>query len=95
MPSISNNAVTVATSATLLCDGTPRRRNLTLTNNGSVSVYLGGAGVSSTAFFRVLPAGETVEFIRGDNRDDPLPEAKWYGITASSTASVSVGEIIA
>lgn len=95
MPSIVTNAVTVATSATLLCDGTPRRRNLTLTNNGDVAVYLGGSGVSSTAFFRVLPAGESVEFIRGDNQDDPIPEAKWYGRTASSTASVSVGEIVA
>jgi len=95
MPSILNNAVTVSTTATLLCDGSPRRRNLTLTNNGSVTVYLGPVGVSSTAFFRALPAGETVEFTRGDGSDDPLPEAKWYGRTASSTASVSVGEILA
>lgn len=95
MPSVVSNAVTVTTTATLLCDGSPRRRNLTLTNNGSVTVYLGPAGVSSTAFFRALPAGENVEFTRGNEGDDPLPEAKWYGRAASSTASVSVGEVLA
>lgn len=35
MPSILNNAVTVSTSATLLCDGSPRRTWLVLTNDGS------------------------------------------------------------
>lgn len=34
MPSILDNAVTVASTATLLCDGSPRRRNLTVSNNG-------------------------------------------------------------
>lgn len=95
VPSIQTSAVTVTTSATLLCDGVSRRRNLTLTNNGAVSVYLGGGAVTSTAFFRVLSPGDTMEFTRGDGGDDPLPEAKWYGVAASSSASVSVGEIIA
>lgn len=34
MPSILNNAVTVSTAATLLCDWHPRRTWLTLTKNG-------------------------------------------------------------
>lgn len=95
MPSIVDESVTVTTAATLLCDGHARRRNLTFTNNGSVSVYLGSSGVTASAFFRVLPAGETVEFTRGDGGDDPLPEAKWYGITSSGSAAVAVGEILA
>lgn len=91
MPSILNNAVTVSTSATLLCDGQPRRTWLVLSNNGSVTVYLGNASVSSTAFLIALPAGESIQVTNGDG-NDKAPENKWYGVTASSTASVSVGE---
>ena len=93
MPDFGMNAVSVGTTATLLCDGKSTRRNLTLTNNGSVSVFLGGATVSSTAFFRELAPGEALEFTRGSDLDDPAPTSKWFGRTASSTASVSVGEI--
>lgn len=91
MPSILNNAVTVSTSATLLCDGQPRRTWLVFTNNGSVTVYLGNASVSSSAFLYPLAAGETLQVTNGDGQDK-APENKWYGRTASSTASVSVGE---
>ena len=91
MPSIQNNAVTVSTTATELCDGHPRRTWLVLTNNGSVTVYLGNASVSSTAFLISLPAGETIQITNGDG-NDKAPENNWYGRTASSTASVSVGE---
>lgn len=95
MPAIVDTAVTASTTATKLCDGSPRRRNLTLTNNGAVTVYLGSSDVSTTAFFRPLAAGATDEFTRGPGGDDPLPEAAWYGIVASGTASVSVGEVLA
>ncbi len=91
MPSILNNTVTVSTTATLLCDGSPRRTWLVLTNTGSVTVYLGNANVSSTAFLIALPAGESIQVTNGDGLDK-APENKWYGRTASSTASVSVGE---
>ena len=93
MPTLLNNAVTVSTSATLLADGSPRRAWLSVTNNGSVTVYLGNAAVSSTAFVWALPAGETIQFTA--EAGDKLPENQWYGRTASSTASVAVGESIA
>lgn len=93
MPSLQNNAVTVSSTATLLVDGSPRRAWLALTNNGSVTVYLGNSSVSSTAFVWALPAGETVQFTA--EAGDKLPENKWYGRTASSTASVAVGESVA
>lgn len=35
MPSILNNTVTVSTTATLLCEGSPRRTWLVLTSNGA------------------------------------------------------------
>lgn len=35
MPTLQNNAVTVSTTATLLCEGGPRLTWLVLSNNGS------------------------------------------------------------
>jgi hypothetical protein len=90
MPSLQNNAVTVSSTATLLVDGSPRRSWLSVRNNGAVDVYLGNASVSSTAFAWVLAPGEVVQFTAEGG--DKLPENKWYGRTASSTASVAVGE---
>jgi hypothetical protein len=90
MPSLVNNAVTVSSTATLLVDGSPRRSWLSVRNNGVVDVYLGNASVSSTAFSWLLAPGEVVQFTT--EAGDKLPENKWYGRTASSTASVSVGE---
>lgn len=89
---IENSAVTVSTSVTQLALNTSRRTLITFTNNGSVTVFLGGDDVSSTAFFWPLTAGETIQFT--SEGGDRSPQMKWYGCTASSTASVSVGEII-
>lgn len=89
---IENNAVTVSTSVTQLALNTSRRTLLTFTNNGSVTVFLGGSAVTSTSFLWPLAAGETVQFT--SDGGDVSPQMKWYGITASSTASVSVGEVI-
>jgi hypothetical protein len=90
MPTLSNNAVTTSTTAIILCDGNPNRAWLAMTNGGAVTVYLGNASVSSTAFVWALAPGETVQFTAEGG--DKLPQNKWYGRTASSTASVSVGE---
>ena len=73
-----------------MCDGNPNRGWMSFTNGGSVTVYLGSASVSSTAFVWALVAGETVQFT--SEGGDKLPQNKWYGCTASSTATVSVGE---
>lgn len=89
---LQNNAVTVSSTATLLCDGHPNRTLVTFTNNGAVTVYLGGSAVTSSAFVYALPAGEWVQFTMEDG--DAAPKMRWYGITASSTASVSVGEVL-
>jgi len=89
---ITHAAVTVSTTATQLCIPQGRRTLITFTNNGAVTVFLGGPGVTTTAFLWPLPAGETVQFT-GEG-GDISPRMKWYGITASSTASVSVGEVI-
>lgn len=95
MPSVIANEVTASTTATMLCDGQTRRRNLTFTNNGAVTVYIGPSDVTTSAFFRALEAGDVLEFTRGAGGEDPSAENRWYGITASSTASVAVGEVLA
>ena len=89
---IQNSAVSVSSSVTELCGGQPNRTLVTFTNNGAVTVYLGGSTVSSSAFVFALPAGEWVQFTREDG--DHAPMMRWYGVTASSTASVAVGEVL-
>lgn len=89
---IVNTAVTASTTAVQLATNSSRRTLITFANNGSVTVYLGGSDVSSTAFLWPLAAGETVQFT-GEG-GDISPQMMWYGRTASSTASVSVGEVI-
>lgn len=90
---IQNAAVTVSTTATQLCDGSPNRTLVAFTNNGSVTVFLGASDVSSSAFLYPLPAGEWVQFT--NENGDHAPGARWYAVTASSTASVAVGEVLA
>lgn len=90
---IQNAALTASTTATELCGGSPNRTFLSFTNNGSVTVYLGASDVSSSAFVYPLPAGEWVQFT--SENGDHAPGARWYGVTASSTASVAVGEVLA
>ena len=89
---LQNTAVACSTAVVELCGGQPNRTLLTFTNNGSVTVYLGGSTVSSSAFVYALPAGEWVQFTQDDG--DAAPRMQWYGVTASSTASVSVGEVL-
>lgn len=88
---MTNTAVSVSTSATQLVDGQPNRTLLVLTNTGAVTVYLGTSAVSTSSFIYALAAGEFVQFTGEDG--DVAPQGKWYGVTPSSTASVSVGEI--
>lgn len=88
---MANTSVSVSTSAVELVDGSPNRTLLSFTNNGAVTVYLGTSSVSSSQFIYPLAAGEWVQFT-ADN-GDVAPQGNWWGVTGSSTASVSVGEI--
>lgn len=88
--SLTAAAVTVSTSATELCEGNPRRTLVTFTNNGAVTVYVGGSDVSASAFLFVLPAGGELQV--SNEFGDQAPMENWWGVAASSSASVSVGE---
>lgn len=68
---VSQSRVTVGTSVTLI--GSPetdgdRRSSVIIRNRGSVSIFIGGSGVTSTNGFQ-LDAGEsiTAEFIASDS----------------------------
>jgi len=80
----SNTAISVTTAATSIIAANTARKGLIITNNGTVPVYLGIAGVT-TANGIPLPAGASLT-------DDVTTDA-WYGIVASGTADVRVVEI--
>lgn len=91
MSRMANTAVTVTATATQIVDGSPNRTLLVLTNNGVETVFLGAASVSTSAFIYPLESGDTVQWTSEDG--DVAPEGKWFGVTASGSVSVSVGEI--
>lgn len=86
---MENTGVTVSTTATRLCAEIPNRTWVNLTNDGAVTVYVGNAAVSSTAYVLKLAAGESIQLAEAD---DLLPQVELYGCVTSGTASVSVGE---
>lgn len=79
--------VTVVSTAggTLVAAARAGRRSVTVTNNGTIAVSLGGSGVTTSTGV-VLPGvvGASVTFLFSGNL---------YGIAASATDSVSVAEL--
>jgi hypothetical protein len=85
---INHALVTVGTSATLLtvaASGGGKDGSTILVQNpsGGVSVYLGGAGVTSSSYGYILAANSNISIEL--NQDEAL-----YGVVASSTQSVAV-----
>lgn len=80
------NQVTVGTTATALDQSTAGARSILIRNRGSVAVYVGPAGVTTSTGFQ-LDAGESL------TADFPTYGGGLYGITASSTARVDVLEV--
>jgi hypothetical protein len=85
---INHAIVSVGTTATLLtvaASGGGKDGSTILVQNptGGVSVYLGGAGVTSSAYGYILAAGSNISIEL--NQDEAL-----YGVVASSTQSVAV-----
>lgn len=81
--SISGASVSVAATATLIAAANVNRRSLLIRNVGSVDVYLGPSGVT-TSNGQKLAAGETLE--------DSATVAAWYGIVATGTCEVRTTE---
>lgn len=90
---MKNASVSVTTTATRLVDGNPNRTLLSVTNVGVDTVYMGASDVSSTAFVIPLDPDENVQlFFDGVDRS---AVARWFGVSASGTVLVSVGEVVA
>lgn len=93
MSNTPSSTVSVGTSATQLTTTDPRRKVVYLTNDGSVTVYVGDANVTTTAYLFKIAAGEEVQVTPGIY-EDPLPAYPLFGRVASGTASVSVGQVL-
>lgn len=79
MAALTAEATTVTTTATLIDTSLATGREAALLrNNGAVTVYLGGSGVTTSTGFP-LAAGESLTLPRG---------ASVYGIVASGTCNV-------
>lgn len=84
---VNSRAVSVATTATRLdtSDVTPSSQGLSVYNAGAATVYLGGAGVTTSTGYPVA-AGEHLSADLGQS--DAL-----YGIVAADTVAVRVLEV--
>ena len=81
-------SVTVTTTPKDLLAGAPDisgyqdvARSVLLTNEGDVTVFIGGPAVTSTNYGYTLPAAGVISF---DLKNDDVP----YGVVASGTAIV-------
>ena len=80
-PTISQ--IGVSNSATLIKASNTSRRSLMIRNHGTVSVYLGGSGVTISTGM-ILNQYDALTFDKNT--------AAWYGITSSGTSTVSFVE---
>lgn len=78
-------AVSVGTSATALVAQKMTRRGLRFTNDGTVDVYIGGAGVTvAGGAVKIAPGRTWIE-------NDAAPAA-WYGVASIAAQSVRIQE---
>jgi len=77
------SAVTVATTATLLAPANGDRVSIAIINNGGVTLYVGGSGVTAATGVPI-PAGAALA-------DSDSTDA-YYGIVASGTVDARVLE---
>ena len=86
----SASLVNVTTTATVIAALNISRTSIIIQNRGAVDVYLGydNTVTDSAYYFLVLSPGDAYE-INATN----MYVGALYGITASSTADISVGEV--
>lgn len=82
-------AVTVDTSADLIIAARGDCIGLVITNTGSVTVYVGPDNTVSTSkyTFQIAPGGDRT-------MTEPECRKAWYGITSSSSTTVSVTQTL-
>lgn len=77
--------VSVGVAATLLAAADTTRKSIRFQNNGTVSVFIGGVGVTLVNGFELLPGYGWTE--------DNAAAAAWYGIASIAAQSVRVQSV--
>lgn len=83
---VEHSRPSVGTTATLVAQAIGAVEQVSVQNPSSVIVYLGGAGVTTSAYGFSLSPAETFTA-------DLPPGAKLYGVVATTTSSVNVMHI--
>jgi hypothetical protein len=91
--SVVSSTATVTTTRTLL--GSPRdsRKQLTVSPDASVTVYIGGPTVTSANGFPLAPGDDPFDVYSAYLGDKAAAQA-FYAVTASGSATVHVTEVV-
>lgn len=76
---VNTNQASMSASAAIIVASRSSRHAVTIINTGTVTVFLGNSSSVTTADGFPLPAGEAITL---------NSESSFYGVTASSTATV-------
>jgi len=85
---ITNTAVTVATTATVIAALDPTRRTLLFQNPNANTIFVGGSGVTTANGHPVLQ--NTTFQLNQSLREDITVQQAWFGIVATSTEVLRV-----
>lgn len=85
---VTQSAVTVADSATVIAPVDATRRRFVIKNPGATVVYIGGSGVTTSNGFP-LRQYDTFEVVQANASDTSAKQAV-YGIVATGTQSVNL-----
>lgn len=82
----ANGATTITTTPTLICTPEAESNGVIIQNNGTPTIYIGGANVTATGAYQgiSLAANTTITVPTQGGNPHQL-----YAITASSTATVT------
>lgn len=79
--------VTVTTSSAELVAPNNNRKSVMFQNQGSVTVFLGGSGVTTTG------AGRGYALFASSTFTDDATDKEWWAVAASDTAIVHIEEV--
>ena len=93
---IIGGQVSVGTTAggTEIAARDPHRRVLRIRNDGAAALYIGPSGLTATTAFDTLAAGASTTITSDKAAGDLGACEAWYGLSASGTLTVNVGQIV-
>lgn len=84
------NTVTVTSTATKIVDATANRQSLVISNNSSVTIYIGEDDSVTTSNGINIVAGGNISY---DNSGGRMWKGPIYGIVSTATANVRYWEV--